>query len=37
MEKNILIIGANSELAQNTIKELKNKNYTIYSTSRKRK
>lgn len=34
MEKNILLIGANSELAQNTIKELKNKNYTIYSTSR---
>lgn len=34
MEKTILLIGANSELAQNTIKELKNKNYTIYSTSR---
>ncbi len=35
MDKNILIIGSNSELAQETIKELKNKNYNIYATSRR--
>ena len=34
MEKSILIIGATSELAQNTINELKNKSWKIYSTSR---
>ncbi len=35
MDKNILVIGSNSELARNTIKELKNKNYKIYATSRR--
>ena len=34
MDKNILIIGFNSELAQNTIKELKQNNWNIYATSR---
>lgn len=34
MEKNILIIGASSELAQRTIEELKKKEYKIYATSR---
>lgn len=34
MDKNILIIGLNSELAQNTIEELKRKNWNIYATSR---
>lgn len=34
MNKNILIIGSNSELAQNTINELKNKNWKIYATTR---
>ena len=34
MEKNILIIGLNSELAHNTIEELKKQNWKIYATSR---
>ena len=34
MDKNILIIGLNSELAQDTIKELKQNNWNIYATSR---
>ncbi len=34
MSKNILIIGLNSELAQETIKELKQKDYKIWATSR---
>lgn len=34
MDKNILIIGLNSELAQDTIEELKKKNWNIYATSR---
>ena len=34
MDKNILIIGLNSELAQDTIAELKQKNWNIYATSR---
>ena len=34
MGKNILIIGLNSELAQNTISELKNRDWNIYATSR---
>ena len=34
MEKNILIIGLNSELAQDTIKELKKKEWKIYATTR---
>ena len=34
MDKNILIIGLNSELAQDTIEELKRKNWNIYATSR---
>ncbi|MBQ8847931.1 MAG: SDR family NAD(P)-dependent oxidoreductase [Candidatus Gastranaerophilales bacterium] len=34
MEKNILIIGLNSELAQNVINELKVNNWNIYATSR---
>lgn len=34
MDKNILIIGLNSELAQDTIKELKQSNWNIYATSR---
>ena len=34
MDKNILIIGFNSELAQNTIRELKQYNWNIYATSR---
>ena len=34
MSKNILIIGLNSELAQNTISELKRKEWKIYATSR---
>jgi len=35
MDKNILIIASNSELASDTIKELKSKNWNIYATSRK--
>ena len=35
MGKSILIIGSTSELAQNTIEELKKKDYKIYATSRK--
>ena len=35
MDKNILIIASNSELASETIKELKNKSFNIYATSRK--
>ena len=35
MDKNILIIASNSELASETIKELKNKNCNIYATSRR--
>ena len=34
MDKNILIIGLNSELAQNTIEELKKRNWNIFATSR---
>lgn len=34
MNKTILIIGVNSELAQDTIKELKRRKFKIYSTSR---
>ena len=34
MEKAILVIGSTSELAQRTIKELQQKNWTIYATSR---
>ncbi|MBQ8634622.1 SDR family NAD(P)-dependent oxidoreductase [bacterium] len=34
MDKNILIIGFNSELAQNTIEELKKHNWNIFATSR---
>ena len=34
MDKNILIIGLNSELAQDTIEELKKKDWNIYATSR---
>ncbi len=34
MDKNILIIGLNSELAQDTIKELKQSDWNIYATSR---
>lgn len=34
MNKNVLIIGLNSELASETIKELKKKNYNIWATSR---
>ena len=34
MDKNILIIGLNSEIAQDTIEELKKKNWNIYATSR---
>jgi len=34
MDKNILIIGLNSELAQDTITELKNASWNIYATSR---
>ena len=34
MNKNILVIGLTSELAENTIKELKNKNWNIYATTR---
>lgn len=34
MEKNILIIGSTSELAQRTIGELKKKDYKIYATTR---
>lgn len=34
MDKNILIIGLNSELAQDTIAELKQNNWNIYATSR---
>lgn len=34
MDKNILIIGLNSELAQDTIKELKKADWNIYATSR---
>ncbi len=34
MSKNILIVGLNSELAQETIKELKIKDYKIWATSR---
>lgn len=34
MNKNILIIGLNSELAQDTINELKKANWNIYATSR---
>ena len=34
MEKKILIIGLNSELAQNTIEELKKHQWDIYATSR---
>lgn len=34
MDKNVLIIGLNSELAQRTIEELKKKNWNIYATSR---
>ncbi len=34
MDKTILIIGSNSELAKRTIEELKNKNYTIHATTR---
>ena len=34
MDKNILIIGLNSELAQDTIKELKQSSWNIYATSR---
>ncbi len=33
-KKNILIIGSTSELAERTIKELQNKNWNIYATSR---
>ena len=35
MDKNILIIASNSELALETIKELKSKNFNIYATSRR--
>ena len=35
MDKNILIIASNSELASETINELKSKNFNIYATSRK--
>ena len=35
MDKTILIIGSNSELAERTIEELKDKNYKIYATSRR--
>lgn len=35
MDKTILIIGSNSELAERTIEELKEKNYKIYATSRR--
>ncbi len=35
MDKNILIIASNSELALETINELKNKNFNIYATSRR--
>ena len=35
MSKNILIIGSNSELAQDTISELKVRNYNIHATSRR--
>ena len=34
MEKTILIIGSTSELAERSIKELQNKNWNIYATSR---
>ena len=34
MQKNILIIGINSELAIRTIEELDKNNYKIYATSR---
>lgn len=34
MEKNILVVGSTSELAQRTIEELKNSDYNIYATSR---
>ena len=34
MDKNILIIGLNSEIAQNVINELKRNNWNIYATSR---
>lgn len=34
MTKNILIIASTSELAQDTIRELKNKDYKIFTTSR---
>lgn len=34
MDKNILIIGLNSEIAQYTIAELKQNNWNIYATSR---
>ena len=34
MEKSILIIGFNSEIAQNVINELKNNNWKIFATSR---
>lgn len=34
MDKNILIIGLNSELAQDTIEELKQNGWNIYATSR---
>lgn len=35
MERNILVIGSNSELAKNVINELKRKNYNIFATSRR--